>query len=170
MSAETPDLDLADAALPWWRRALGEWSLMQSDCTCPTHGDAPESPLPHAQEPASGPGTPDPHTDRGTGVSGSHARTETAVDTIARLLIGDDWGNGVVYTDHGHRDHVRAAAERIQAALRPIYHRDTAQRLRDEATTRAASAPDAVAYHRAIGIREAAVLLDRLADDMGDTP
>lgn len=128
---------------------------------CPTHGTHPPAP-----EPASGPGAPDPHTERGTGVPGPQipaqtidGRPLTGPEIISRTLVL------VAGTSRHTRDDLRDIADELDATLRVVHARDAAQRLRDEATTRAASAPDAVAYQRAVGIHEAADLLESITDD-----
>lgn len=59
-----------------------------------------------------------------------------------------------------------AAAHR---ALRPVHYREAAESLRGIAKARLATAPDAVATARALGLEDAADLLDSTARDMEDT-
>ena len=112
-----------------------------------------ENARPAAQEPVSGPETPQGHPSEGTSVSGPHASSETHIDTIARILVGTDWDEEVPYTDIGPRETVAHLAGQIATVLAPAHYREAAASL------------------RALGHDTAADLLDSTARDLeeGDT-
>jgi hypothetical protein len=103
---------------------------------------APEMPRPPAVEALGAVEPSNADTGRGTGVREAHERSE-AVELVP----------GVWISSASPADHDRAAA----ASLRRI------------AEHRLNTAPDAIAYARAEGIAEAARLLDRVADDEGES-
>jgi hypothetical protein len=103
---------------------------------------APEMPHPPAVEALGAVEPSNADTGRGTGVREAHERSE-AVELVP----------GVWISSASPADHDRAAA----ASLRRI------------AEHRLNTAPDAIAYARAEGIAEAARLLDRVADDEGES-
>lgn len=107
-----------------------------------------ENARPAAQERASGPETPQGHPSEGTGVPGPHARSEAHIDTIARILVGTDWDDGVPCTDIGTRETVEALAREIVATLAPAHYREAAASL------------------RALGHDTAADILDNAAADL----
>jgi hypothetical protein len=75
---------------------------------------APEMPRPAAESNGDALAAPE----RGTGVREAHEGAQ-AVDTIARILVGSDWDEGVRITDIGSRETVARMAEQIVAALWP---------------------------------------------------
>lgn len=74
-------------------------------------------PRPAAQDRASGPNTPDPYTGEGTAPTSPHEPAQAAIDTIARILVGTDWDDGVPCTDIGPRETVEALATEIVTRL-----------------------------------------------------
>jgi hypothetical protein len=89
----------------------------------------------------------------------------TPLDTVARILVGSDWDDGIVYTDLGHRDDIRSYAVEIDAALRPVHYREAAASLRAIAD----HMPDtSSARDLRPGIHYAATLLGHTATDLED--
>jgi hypothetical protein len=87
----------------------------------------------------------------------------TPLDTVARILVGSDWDDGIVYTDLGHRDDIRSYAVEIDAALRPVHYREAAASLRAIAD----HMPDtSSAADLRPGIHYAATLIGHTADDL----
>src|SRR5690606_22388125 len=106
-----------------------------------------ENARPAAQDRASGPNTPDPYTGEGTAPASPHEPAQAAIDTIARVLVGTDWGDGVPCTDIGPRETVAHLAGQI-ATLAPAHYREAAASL------------------RALGHDTAADILDNAAADL----
>jgi hypothetical protein len=125
-----------------------------------------------AQPPASGPGTVDPTTGRGTGVAGTHARTESH---WLAFKVGQVTGchcgfRANLDSDRGWGDSVVAHLVQVGAdAARPVHLREAAASLRAIAQARLATAPDPVAVARALGLEDAARRLESTARDHADT-
>ena len=107
-----------------------------------------ENARPAAQDRASGPNTPAPYTGEGTTPTSPHEPAQAAIDTIARILVGTDWDDGVPCTDIGTRETVEALASQIIATLAPAHYREAAASL------------------RALGHDTAADILDNAAADL----
>ena len=97
-----------------------------------------------------------------------YAPTKTALTgpalAVGRILAGTAWDRGVP------AGRMADIATEIDNAVRPVHIHQAADSLRKIAEHRLATAPDAVAHARGLGIEDAAKILDSTARDLeGDT-